>query len=78
VLAHRASKHLPLKFIFYPGYPASQRIRKRVEEIFAWIKTVGGQRRTRHRGVKRVGWMFTLALTACNLVRMRSLLPAPA
>ena len=47
-------------------------------EIFGWLKTVGGLRKTRHRGVARVGWMFTLALAAYNLVRMLNLLPAPA
>ena len=60
------------------GYAISQTKRKRVEEIFGWLKTVGGLRQTRHRGVPRVGWMFTLALAAYNLVRMRNLLPAPA
>ena len=49
-----------------------------MEEIFSWLKTVGGLRKTRHRGVARVGWMFTFALAAYNLVRMRKLLPAPA
>jgi IS5 family transposase len=52
--------------------------RKRVEEIFGWLKTVGGLRKTRHRGVARVNWMFSFALAAYNLVRMRNLLPAPA
>lgn len=59
------------------GYAISQTKRKRVEEIFGWLKTVAGLRKTRHRGVQRVGWMFTLALAAYNLVRMRNLLPAP-
>jgi transposase len=62
----------------HPGYLISQQKRKRVEEIFGWIKTVAGLRKTRHRGVRRVGWMFTLALAAYNLVRMRNLLAAPA
>lgn len=61
----------------HPGYALSQRKRKRVEEIFGWIKTVGGLRKTRHRGVTRVDWMFTLALAAYNLIRMRNLLSAP-
>ena len=60
------------------GYAISQTKRKRVEEIFGWLKTVGGLRKIRHRGVQRVGWMFTLALAVYNLVRMRNLLPAPA
>src|SRR5208337_4309472 len=62
----------------HPGYAISQQKRKRVEEIFGWLKTVGGLRKTRHRGLARVGWMFTFALAAYNLVRMRNLLPAPA
>ena len=56
------------------GYDLSQRVRKRVEEIFGWLKTVGGMRKTRLRGTPRVGWMFTWALAAYNLVRMRNLL----
>ena len=62
----------------HPGYALSQRKRKRVEEIFGWLKTVGGLRKTRHRGVARVDWMFSFALAAYNLVRMRNLAPAPA
>ena len=58
----------------HPGYQVSQRVRKRVEEIFGWLKTVGGMRKTRFRGKARVGWMFTWALAAYNLVRMRNLL----
>ena len=60
----------------HPGYALSQRKRKRVEEIFGWIKTVGGLRKTRHRGVDLVDWMFTLALAAYNMVRIRNLTPA--
>ena len=57
----------------HPGYAISQQKRKRVEEIFGWLKTVGGMRKLRHRGRERVGWMFTLAVAAYNLVRMRNL-----
>ena len=57
----------------HPGYAISQQKRKRVEEIFGWLKTVAGLRKTRHRGLARVGWMFTFALAAYNLVRMRNL-----
>ena len=60
----------------HPGYAISQRKRKRVEEIFGWLKTVGGLRKTRHRGIARVGWMFTFALAVYNLVRMRNLAAA--
>jgi len=59
-------------------YAVSQRKRKRVEEIFGWLKTVGLMRKTRHRGTIRVDWMFTFALAAYNLVRMRNLTWAPA
>lgn len=58
----------------HPGYAVSQRIRKRVEEIFGWIKTVGNLRKTRHRGLERVDWMFAFTAAAYNLVRMRTLL----
>jgi transposase len=60
----------------HAGYAESQRKRKRVEEIFGWLKTVGLLRKTRHRGVDRVGWMFTFSLAVYNLVRMRKLLEA--
>ena len=62
----------------HPGYAISQQKRKRVEEIFGWLKTVAGLRKTRHRGLARVGWMFTFALAAYNLVRMRNLASAAA
>ena len=58
----------------HPGYAASQRLRKRIEEGFGWIKTTGGMAKTRHRGLDRVGWMFTLTAAAYNLVRMPKLL----
>jgi transposase len=62
----------------HEGYAISQRRRKRVEEVFGWIKTVALQRKTRFRGVDRVGWMFTFAAAAYNLVRMRNLQTANA
>jgi transposase len=57
----------------HPGYEISQRARKRVEEIFGWMKTVGTLRKTRHKGRPRVGWMFTFAAACYNLVRMKNL-----
>jgi transposase len=60
------------------GYDASQRLRKRIEEIFGWVKTTAGLRKTRHRGLARVGWMFTLATTAYNLVRLPKVLETAA
>ena len=58
----------------HAGYAISQRIRKRVEEIFGWMKTVGGFRRTRYRGLDRTGLAGYLVATAYNLVRMVKLL----
>jgi transposase len=62
----------------HPGYAVSQQKRKRVEEIFGWMKTVGGMRKLRHRGVELVSWMFTLSAAAYNLVRIRNLSTAVA
>ena len=58
----------------HAGYVASLRVRKRIEEAFGWAKSAAGFARTRHRGVARVGWQFTLAMTAYNLVRLPKLL----
>lgn len=60
------------------GYPGSRRVRKRIEEVFGWIKTVGGLRKTHHRGIARVGWMFTFVAAAYNLVRIPKLLAGAA
>jgi hypothetical protein len=62
----------------HAGYAVSQQRRKRVEEIFGWLKTIGLMRKTRHRGTRRVGWMFTFTLAAYNLVRIRNLATQPA
>jgi transposase len=59
----------------HPGYAVSMRKRKRIEEVFGWLKTVAGFRKTRHRGVAKVGWMFTFYLAVYNVVRMKNLLP---
>jgi transposase len=60
----------------HPGYASSQRLRKRIEESFGWIKTTGNLAKTRHRGCNRVGWTFTLTAVAYNLVRIPKLLDA--
>jgi hypothetical protein len=63
----------------HAGYQVSQRTRKRIEEVFGWLKTVGMLRKTRHCGLFKVGWVFTFAAAAYNLVRMRNLLsPLPS
>jgi transposase len=58
----------------HPGYAVSLRIRKRIEEAFGWIKTIAGQDKTKFRGRDRVGWAFTFAAAAYNLVRLPKLL----
>jgi len=58
----------------HEGYQISQRKRKRVEEIFGWMKTTGLMRKWRHRGEARVEWMFTFTAAVYNLVRARNLL----
>jgi transposase len=62
----------------HPGYAVSMRIRKRIEEAFGWAKTVAGLRKMRHRGLPKVDWQFTLAMTAYNLIRLPKLLADPA
>jgi hypothetical protein len=62
----------------HSGCAVSGRVRKRIEEAFGWTKTTGGFRKTRHRGLARVGWMFTLTTTAYNLVRLAKLVGAVA
>jgi transposase len=62
----------------HAGYGMSQRIRKRIEEPFGWIKTVGGLRKTRFRGRDKVGWAFAFAAAAYNLVRLPKLVGTAA
>ena len=70
----RRSSAIDCRTTRHPGYARSQRARKRVEEIFGWMKTVGGFRRTRYRGLDRTGLAGYLVATAYNLVRMAKLL----
>lgn len=60
----------------HPGYQVSQVVRRRIESIFGWKKTVGGCRKSRYRGVERTGFFATIAAVAYNLTRMTRLLPA--
>jgi len=57
------------------GYALRQRVRKRVEESFGWIKTVGNFRRTRYRGVERTSFAAFLVAAAYNLLRIAKLCP---
>jgi len=62
----------------HAGYKISQVIRKRIEEAFGWTKSSAGLRKTRHRGLARVGWQFVLTMAAYNLIRLPKLLAAAA
>jgi transposase len=74
---HRSSA-IDARTTRHPGYAVSQKKRKRIEEIFGWMKTVALMRKVRHRGRERVAWMFTWAAAAYNLVRIRNLIGATA
>ena len=80
-IAQNTSKRrsaVDLRTTRHPGYEISQRIRKRVEEIFGWLKTIGLMRKLHHRGTDRVDWMFVFACAIYNLVRIRNLQQAVA
>lgn len=62
----------------HAGYLVSQQKRKLIEEVFGWLKTVGLMRKLRHRGTRRVDWVFTFATAVYNLVRIRNLTEQPA
>jgi len=61
----------------HPGYQLSQRCRKRIEEVFGWIKGSAGLAKVKLRGRAKVDAAFTLALAAYNLIRLPKLLAAP-
>ena len=70
----RGGSALDARTVRHPGYAVSQRRRKRIEECFGWLKDIALLRKLRHRGLPKVGWVFTFAAAAYNLVRMRNLL----
>ena len=57
----------------HKGYQTSQRKRKRIEEVFGWLKTVGGLRKLRYKGRERVDWIFLFSTSIFNLVRITNL-----
>jgi len=75
-VAQKESSAIDGRTTRHAGYGISQWKRKAIEQCFGWMKTVGGLRKTRHRGTERVGWAFTFTLAAYDLVRMRNLLRA--
>jgi len=62
----------------HPGYAISQRVRKRIEEAFGWVKQVGGLAQVKMRGLARVDFAFNLRLAAYNLVRLPKLMAPPS
>jgi hypothetical protein len=62
----------------HAGYTVSQQKRKLIEQVFGWMKTVGGLRKLRHRGGLLVDWIVTFTAAAYNLIRLRTLLARAA
>jgi transposase len=62
----------------HEGYAISQQRRKLIEQVFGWMKTVGGLRKLRHCGGELVDWIVTFTAAAYNLIRLRTLLARPA
>jgi transposase len=73
--ARRAGSAIDGRTVRHHGYAVSQVRRKRIEECFGWLKDIALLRKLKHRGLFRVGWIFTFAAAAYNLVRMRKLVP---
>lgn len=73
---NRRRSRIDLRTTRHDGYRHSQKNRKLVEQVFGWIKTTAGFRKTKHRGRDRVGWMFTFAAAAYNMIRIRNLMEA--
>jgi len=69
----RGGSAIDARTVRHPGYAVSQRRRKRIEECFGWLKDIALLRKLKHRGLFRVGWIFTFAAAAYNLVRIRNL-----
>jgi IS5 family transposase len=72
-VARRQTSKVDGRTTRHAGYQTSQRIRKRVEEVFGWVKTVGGGRKLRYRGVERNRLWWELTAVAYNLLRMAKL-----
>jgi transposase len=77
-LARRGGSAQDARTTRHPGYAVSQRLRKRIEEVFGWMKTIGGLRQTRYRGRERVQMHAYLVAAAYNLLRIARLDPIPA
>jgi IS5 family transposase len=75
-VAQKANSAIDGRTTRHAGYAVSQRKRKLVEQVFGWMKTVGGLRKLRHRGGELVDWIVTFTAAAYNLIRLRTLLAA--
>lgn len=72
----RRSSNLDARTTRFAGYQWSQRVRRRIESIFGWKKTVGGCRKSRYRGIAKTQLFATFAAAAYNLLRMTKLVAA--
>ena len=73
ITKHRGSR-IDGRTVRQAGYAISQRLRKRIEEIFGWLKAIGGGRKLRYRGVRRNQLWADMATAAFNLVRIGNLM----
>jgi IS5 family transposase len=73
-VAQKAHSAIDGRTTRHAGYALSQQKRKLVEQVFGWMKTVGGLRKLRHRGGELVDWIVTFTAAAYNLIRLRTLL----
>ena len=72
-IARKGGSAIDARTSRHPSYEVSQIIRKRIEEVFGWGKTVGPIRKTKFRGVARVGFQMLLTMAGYNLIRMRNI-----
>jgi transposase len=77
-VAHKKHSAVDARTTRHGGYKASQRVRKRIESIFGWAKTIGGLRKTRYRGVSPNQHAASLQAAAYNLLRLATLAGSPA
>ena len=74
--ANRRRSAIDRRTTRHPGYSKSQRIRKRIEEVFGWMKAIGGFRRTRFKGLRRTQLAVTIVASTYSLLRLCRLLPS--
>ena len=72
-LAQKQRSTIDRRTTRHEGYRSSQRARKRIEEVFGWVKTVGGGRKLRYCGVARNRFWMEMTIAGYNLVRLAKL-----